>query len=52
VALQINAEVARKNADKLMRKNIRSRVDIAFVVFGSLGNSGGNAIHQFEDGGC
>jgi hypothetical protein len=52
VALQINAEVAGQNADKLMGWSIRSRVDTSLVVFGSLRNNGGNAIHQFEDGGC
>jgi hypothetical protein len=50
VALQINAEVAGQNVDKLMGYYIRSRVDIGLVVFGSLRNNGGNAIHQFEDG--
>jgi hypothetical protein len=52
VALQINAEVAGQNADKLMWYNIRSRVDIGLVVFRSFRNNGGNAIHQFEEGGC
>jgi hypothetical protein len=42
VALQINAEVAGQTADKLMGYNIRSRVDIGLVVFGSLRNNGGN----------
>jgi hypothetical protein len=51
VALQINAEAAGQNEDKLVGQNIRSRVDVGLVVFGSLRNNGGNAIHQFEDGG-